>query len=160
MVRESKFYLTKQGLAKAKEEYEKLRHLRGLKSQKGAPAILHSEELNTEFVSFREDMDLLDARLDELEYILKHFELIKPPPKKERNKVCIGASVDLEIGGQKDRFTLVGTLEADPSLGRISNESPVGKALLGHKVGDEISLALSNPHKIVYKIKKIEYTML
>ena len=50
---------------------------------------------------------------------------------------------------------IVGTLEADPSIGRISNESPVGVAFLGHKPGDEI--IVSHPKKIIYKIKKVEY---
>ena len=69
--------------------------------------------------------------------------------------VDLGAKVKIDIAGKKDEFMIVGTLEANPSLGKISNESPVGRALLGHKVGDEI--VVSSPMKTTYKIKKIKY---
>lgn len=68
----------------------------------------------------------------------------------------MGSKIMVDIGGDIDRFTIVGTLEANPSLGLISNESPVGMALLGHKVGDTI--IVSSPIKTTYKIKKIQYS--
>jgi len=61
----------------------------------------------------------------------------------------------VEVDGQEDEFEIVGSLEANPSIGRISNESPVGKALLGHEVREEI--VISSPVKTVYKIKDIKY---
>ena len=67
----------------------------------------------------------------------------------------MGAKVKIDVDGQKDEFLLVGTLEANPALGKISNESPVGRALLGHKVGDEI--VVPSPIKITYKVKNIKY---
>ena len=71
--------------------------------------------------------------------------------------IGLGAKVIVEIDHEaKDEFTIVGTLEANPALGNISNESPVGKALLGHKVGEEI--IISSPIKTFYKIKKIKYS--
>lgn len=152
---EKVFYLTKDGLKKVGEEYKKLKELRRVRLGKQAPSALYSEELNAEFVSFKEELDYLDSRIEELEYILKNFEIIKPPSFKERNRVCLGASVAVEIDGQTDEFLIVGTLEANPSLGRISNESPVGKALLGCKVGDEV--VINSPIRVVYKIKKIKY---
>lgn len=155
MAEKNKFYLTKQGLENLRKEYGQLKQLRTLQSKKGAPAILHSEELNTEFIAFREDMDLLDSRLEELEYILKNFELIKPPTRHEKDKVNLGAQVTVEVDGQIDEFTILGTLEANPSLGKISNDCPVGKALMGCKVGDEV--IVSSPIKTIYKIKKIRY---
>ena len=63
--------------------------------------------------------------------------------------------VKIDVDGQKDEFVIVGTLEANPALGKISNESPVGKALLGHKIGDEV--LVSSPAEIKYKIKNIKY---
>jgi len=149
------FYLTKNGLKKLETEFQKLKELRRIKLGKEAPAAFFSEELNAEFVSFRDDMDLLDVKLEELEYILKNHEIIKPPLKEERDKIGLGATVAIEVGGEKDAFLMVGTLEAAPTLGRISNESPVGKALLGLKAGDEA--VLSSPVKLVYKIKKVSY---
>ncbi|MBZ9572701.1 GreA/GreB family elongation factor [Patescibacteria group bacterium] len=153
-----KYYLTKEGLRSVGKEYRKLLKLRKLKSKEGVPSVLHSEELNAEFVAFREDIDLLESRIEELEYILKNFELIKPPPRKERDKIHLGAQVKVSVDGQEDEFIIVGTLEANPSLGKISNESPVGRALLGHKVGEEVTV--SSPIKTTYKIKKIKYLFL
>ncbi len=152
---EEKYYLTKEGLKKIKKEYKKLLSLKKLKSKGGAPSVLHSDELSAEFVSYREDLDFLESKIEELEHVLRNYELIKPPPKKERDKVHLGAQVKVEVDGQTDEFMIVGTLEANPTMGKISNESPVGKALLGHRVGDEV--LVSSPVKKVYKIKKINY---
>lgn len=156
MPKEAKFHLTKEGLIKIEKEYKKVKKLRRLKLEKEAPLVLHSEELSTESLCWREDMGILDSRIAELEYILKNFQLIKTPPKKERGKINLGAQVALEVDGQKDQFIIVGTLEANPSLGKISNESPVGKALMGHKAGDEI--IISSPIKTLYKIKRVNYS--
>ncbi|MCD6500590.1 GreA/GreB family elongation factor [bacterium] len=152
---DQKYYLTKEGLKKIKREYKKLLKLRQLKSKREVPPVLHSEELNTEFISYRDDLDFLDSRIAELENILKNYEFIKPPPRKERDKIHLGAQVQVEVDGQIDEFTIVGTLEANPSLGKISNESPVGKALMNRKVGEEV--VISSPVRVIYKIKKIMY---
>jgi len=149
------FYLTKEGLADLKKQYDVLKRIRSAKTKGGVPEIWESEDLNSEYLSFQEDMTLLEKRIIEIEDILKNIVLIKPPLKKNRNVVGLGAAVSLEIDGDKDEFTIVGTLEANPSLGKISNESPVGKSLLGHKIGDEIPV--SSSVKTVYKIRKIKY---
>lgn len=149
-----KFYLTKQGLEKLKKEYKALKNLRFSKINGEIPKILHSEDVNPEYLSFREDLSFLETRMEELENVLKNVELIKPLPRGGKKAVDLGAWVTLDIDGQVDEFEIVGTLEANPALGRISNESPVGKALLGHIVGDEV--VVSSPIKIVYRIKKIK----
>ncbi len=153
---EKKFYLTKEGLERIKKEYKALRVLRLSKTKGDIPKILESEDFNPEYLSFQEDMGFLESRLAELDYILKNFELIKSPPKEKQDIVGLGAKVMVEVDGQIDEFELVGSLEANPSLGRISNESPVGKVLLGCKVGDEVFI--SSSIKTVYKIKKIIYS--
>jgi transcription elongation factor GreA len=123
-----------------------------------SPKILHSEDLNPEYLAFKEDIGFLESRIAELEYILKNFELIKIPPKERQNVVNLGATVTLEEkDGQINEFMIVGTLEANPNEGKISSESPVGKALLGKKVGDEVVIV--SPIKVVYKIKKIKYQL-
>jgi transcription elongation factor GreA len=142
-------------LTKIEKEFKNLKSLKLAKINGESPKILHSEELDQEYLSFQEDLSFLDSRISELEYILKNVELIKAPPKAKQDRVLLGATVLVDIEGQKDEFTLVGTLEANPVLGNISNESPVGKALLGHKSGDEITV--SSPVKTIYKIKKIVY---
>ena len=158
MIGEKKFYLTKKGLEKIKKQYEGLRKTKFSKIRGEAPNILHSEDLNPEYLSFRENMGLLERRMAELENVLKNVELIKIPPKKQRNIVKLGATVSLEErGGKVNEFTVVGTLEANPGQGKISSESPVGKALLGQKIGNEI--IMNSPIRIAYKIKKITYRL-
>ncbi|MFC1663581.1 GreA/GreB family elongation factor [Patescibacteria group bacterium] len=156
MTGEKKFYLTKDGLKRIKKEYEELKELRLLKSKEKFPEILQSEDLNPEYLSFQEYLSFLEIRISELENILKNAELIKPPIKEKQNTINLGATVLVEVDGQIDEFTIVGSLEVNPSLGKISNESPVGKALLGHKTRDEINI--SSPVNITYKIKKIKYS--
>jgi len=155
MAEEKKFYLTKQGLEKIKKEYQDLKNLKLSKTKGEIPKIWQSEDLNPEYLSFQEDLSFLESRIAELEYILKNTELIKPPPKEKQNMVNLGATVLVEVDGQNDEFMIVGSLEANPAIGKISNESPVGRMLLGHRVGDEV--VVSSPIQTVYKIKKIKY---
>ncbi len=153
---EKKFYLTKEGLKKVKKEYEFLKELRVSKTKGDVPGIWQSEDLNPEYLSFQEDLDFIEKRESELEAVIKNVVLIKAPKGDKKKEVDLGAKIALEVNGEKDEFIIVGTVEANPSLGRISNESPVGKALLGHKAGDLV--IISSPIKTTYKIKKIFYS--
>jgi transcription elongation factor GreA len=155
MAAEKKFYLTKEGLEKIKKEYRDLKNLKLSKTRGEIPKIWHSEDINPEYLSFWEDLSFLETRIAELENILKNAKLIQPPPKEKQNVVNLGATVLVEVDGQNDEFTIVGTLEANPALGKISNESPVGRALLGHRTGDTV--VISSPIQTIYKIKKIRY---
>lgn len=151
---EKNFYLTPEGLKKAKREYYELKNLWETKSKEGLPEVWHSEELSPEFVSFQEDMTIIETKLNELEYILRNAKIVKHSSKKE-STIGIGSRVKVLIDNEeKDEFMIVGIFEANPSLGKISNESPVGKAIMGHKVGEEISI--SSPVKTVYKIISIK----
>ncbi len=157
MTEEKRFFLTKEGLEKRKKKHKKLKELKLSMTGGGAPGILHSEDINPEYLTFQEDLNFLEFRIAELGNILKKAELIKAPPKGKQNVVDLGAKILAEVDGQNNEFTLVGFLEANPSLGKISNESPVGKMLLGCKVGEEV--IISSPIKTTYKIKKIEYNV-
>ena len=153
---ENKYYLTKEGLEKIQKDYESLLEFRKMKTTDDVPSIWHSEDVNPEYLSFQEDMGVLEARLTEYEDILKNVELIGAPSKDKRDTVFLGARVSVEIdNGQIDEYEIVGTLEANPSLGRISNESPVGKALIGLRIGEQATV--SSPQKTVFRIKKIAY---
>ena len=155
MLEEKNFYLTRQGLEKVKREYEELKQIKLSKTKGEAPVILHSEDVNPEYIALQEDLGLLDIKLADLELILKNARLIKTPAKNEQMAVGIGATVMVDINGRDNEFTIVGTLEADPDEGKISNESPVGQLLIGKKIGDRIA---PNPQtKTFYKIKKIAY---
>ena len=151
----NKFYVTKQGLGKVKVEYEKLRDFKRQKTMGETPNLLHSEDANPEYLAFQEDMSLLDARLAEYENILQNAELIQKPSKEKISAVGLGATVICGVDGDQDEFTILGSLESNPSAGKISNESPVGRELLGHKVGDMVTV--SSSVKVSYKILKISY---
>jgi transcription elongation factor GreA len=149
------FYITKEKLQELKKEHEELVEIEHHKNAGESPRVFESEDLNPEFISFQEDMSFLRSRISELNNILENYELIKNPPKEKRSVVGLGAKIKVNIDGKKDEFVIVGTLEANPALGKISNESPVGKVLLGHKAGDEV--VISSPIKTTYKIKQIKY---
>ena len=82
-----KFYLTKEGLDKIEREYRELKKIRFAKIKGESPKIWHSEDVNPEYLSFQEDLNFLESRIAELEYILKSVELIKIPPKGKQNIV-------------------------------------------------------------------------
>lgn len=150
-----KFFLTKKGLSRIEKEYQELLKLKAFKTRGDSPQIFHSEEVNPEFLAFQEDLELMETRIVEMEDVLKNVQIIMPPAKDEQNIVNLGATVVVEVDGQKDELRIVGTLEANPATGNVSNECLAGKSLLGHKVGDEVVIG-SDP-KAVYKIKAVKY---
>jgi len=155
MTEENKIYLTKQGLKKLEQEYQALKQVKKTKTKEESLITSSLDVSDSEFSTFQEDINLLEARVEELETILKNYTIIVAPPKSKQKVIFMGATILVEIEGQKDEFTIVGSLEADPMLGRISNASPVGMSLLGHKVGDEVKV--QSAVVSVYKIRKIIY---
>ncbi len=148
-----KHYLTEEGLEKIKAELDRLKKERKKRTKGDIPDVLHSEDLNQEYLDFRQQIELLEKRISKLEEVVKNAKVIKIP--KNQEKVQLGAKVTVEANGKEDEFVIVGSLEADPSNGRISNMSPVGKALMGSEKGSEVEV--SSPGKTVYKIKNIQY---
>jgi len=153
---EKKFYLTKEGLEKIKKEYQNLKKIKQAKiSEKdNIPEAFHSEELNPDYVYFQEDLLSLETRIIELDQIMKNSEVIKNSRSK-KSVVGVGATVVVENRRKSDQFIIVEAIEANPFDGKISKESPVGKALLGSSEGDEIKIPL--PIGETYIIKKINY---
>ena len=151
----SKFYLTREGLRNLKRECDRLRKLKSSYSPEGIPRELYPENSHLEFIPFPDDLRLIENRLTEMDYALRRVELIKIPPKEKRDIVHMGATVVVEVGGKINELEIVGSLETNPSQGRISNESPVGRALLGHRIGDEV--VISSSAKAVYTIREINY---
>ena len=154
-----KFYLTKKGLEKIEKEYQELKKIKFAKIKEESPRIWHSEDVNPEYLSFQEDLNLLESRIAELEYILKKVELIKVPPRGKQNIVNLGATVLVEFNGETDEFTIVGTMEADPPNKKISEESPIGQALLGKKVGETVVIKTPIINHSC-KITKIKYNII
>jgi len=83
---------------------------------------------------------MIEARIRELEYLIKHA-VVTDEPIADTSVIRVGSMVTLDLDGDDVTYTIVGALEAQPRQGRISNESPVGKALLGHRVGDDFEIA-------------------
>jgi transcription elongation factor GreA len=95
---------------------------------------------NAEYASARSEQDTNENRISEVEHILKNVDKINTP--KSSDKVKIGSSVKLKgRGGKNLEFKIVGTVEADPSSGKISDESPIGLVLLNKKVGEEVEIS-------------------
>lgn len=93
---------------------------------------------NAEYQSARADQEKNEQRVQEIENILQNVEVIKKPTAG--GKVQIGSTVKLKADGSTKQFQVVGTVEADPLNGKISDESPIGLALLGKKVGDLVEI--------------------
>ena len=139
MVVKKTFRLTKDGVAELKAE------LANLLAQRTdiADAIRTAREFgdlseNTEYQSARAAQERNDARISEVEHILQNVELIKAP--RAGAKVQLGSKVTLKGNGSKKEFQVVGTVEADPLNGKISDESPIGQALIGKKEGDKVEI--------------------
>lgn len=148
------YRLTKEGIAELEAE------LKSLISRRAdvADAIKTAREQgdlseNAEYQSARTEQERLEARVSEIEHILANSDVIKKP--KGDNKVQLGSTVKLKgSNGKEQTFQVVGTVEADPLNGKISDESPIGKALLGKSLGDIVEVAANND--IEYKISKID----
>ncbi len=149
-----KYYLTKEGLERIKKEYEELKTKRREKLKEDAPEATHTEDPDPEYLTFRKDLAVLEEKIAKVEDVLRNVEIIKSPSKKCKD-IRLGAEVVIEANGQEDKFILVGTMEADPIFGKISDESPVGRALLGKKEGEEVKV--SSKIEVIYKIKKVSY---
>lgn len=106
---------------------------------------------NAEYQSARAEQEKNEARIVEVEHILQNVEVIKKP--KVASKVQLGSTVKLKgDGGKAKEFQVVGTVEADPLNGKISDESPIGRALIGKKEGDSVEIvtpAETHTYKIV-----------
>jgi len=152
---QGKIYLTKEGLERLKKEKDKVKKAIEEKIKIEKPRMAAPHGVDSEYLTFQEEIDRLETRLREIEEILKNYRLITPPKKDQRNVVHLGATILVEVDGRIDEFTIVGSIEANPAVGKISYESPVGKALLGRREGETIFL--SSPVKVAYKIKKIKY---
>ncbi len=146
--------LTKAGLAKLKEEYE---YLVKRKRPQVTERIQRAREFgdlseNSEYDAAREEQSFVEGRIAELEEILSNIEVVE---SERTDFVVIGSKVVVEFDGEIEEFTIVGSLEADPANGKISNESPVGSALLGARIGEVVEVATPIV-KVKYKILEIK----
>lgn len=146
--------LTKQGLDTLKAEHEELVNVKRPVAVTRLAEARDQGDLseNSEYSSAKQDLAFIDGRILELEEILHGAKLITT---HSMSQVDVGSKVTLHIHGKEEVFSIVGEWEADPGQKRISHESPLGKALLGKKVGEKVEVE-APAGKILYKILHIE----
>lgn len=146
------YKLTKQGHLNLLEEIERLKDVdrkENLEALKDARAQGDLSE-NADYDAARDDQARIEERIKEIEGILKNFEIIK---EDTTNKVNIGKTIVIKVDDMEEAtYTIVGSLEANPIQGRISNESPIGKAIIGSKKGQTIQVKTETGLDVSVKI--------
>lgn len=157
-LKEKKNILTYEGLKKYESELE---HLKVVKRQEVAQKIKEAREQgdlseNAEYDAAKDEQRDIEARIEELEKILKNAEVVDED-EVDLDKINIGCQVkilDIEFNEELE-YKIVGSTEANSLKGKISNESPVGKALIGHKVGDTVEVE-TQAGMFSYKVLEIQ----
>jgi transcription elongation factor GreA len=146
------FHLTEEGVAELQAELEKLTSARSDVAERIKTAREFGDLAeNAEYQVARQEQEKNEARISELEHIIRNVDIIK---STKGEKVRLGSKVTLAgvSGNSKKEFQVVGTVEADPLEGKISDESPIGQALMGKKVGEAVEIktpAETSSYKIV-----------
>lgn len=153
---DEKKYLTKEGLDKIRKELEILKTVRRKEISGKIEDALKLGDLseNAEYHEAKDEQGMNEARIRELEEVLNNAEVIK---EEEGAKKCVsvGCTIEVKIDGSNRKYTIVGPSEADPGQGLISNESPIGQAFLGRKIGETVTVD-APAGTIKYKIISIE----
>ena len=154
MPKKDECLLTSQGFIKLEEELNELKTVKRpqvIEAIKEARAQGDLSE-NADYDAARNDQAELEARIKELEYMIEHAKIIE---ERDNNKVSIGSTVKIEYieDEEEEEYKIVGSLEANPSENRISNESPLGIAILNKKLGDIVNVDSPNG---AYSIKILE----
>src|SRR5512134_2420007 len=148
-------YLTPEGAAKLRAELSELTGHRREELAKRLRSAIQMGDLseNADYHKAKEDQAFLEGRIQEIEYVLRSAVIIE---KTRTDVVTVGSTVTVqEDNYDPETYYVVGAKEADPRKGKISNESPIGRALIDHKVGEVVE-AETPDGKIKFKILKIE----
>jgi transcription elongation factor GreA len=134
-------HITPEGLEAVRQEHEELttRKRPAIVAKIKAARELGDLSENFEYHAAKNEQGMMEARIRELEAIIKNHVLIETNPRK--GVVDMGSTVRFaEDGADEETYRIVGPAEADPKAGRVSYESALGKALIGHRVGDEVQI--------------------
>ena len=147
-------YISPEGLEKLKEELNALKtgERQAIAMRLESAKALGDLSENAEYQEAKEAQSLNESRILELEEMLKNIVVIKKPAGTDQ--VQVGSQVVVESGGVLETYSIVGSEEAAPAAGKISNESPLGKAFLGRKRGDDFEVKTPGGN-VSYKIKEI-----
>jgi len=132
--------LTEEGLKKLHEELKVLKEDRRKEViERIQEAVSHGDlSENADYAQAKEEQSFIEGRIIEIEDMIKHAEIIAH--STNNNIVSIGSTVSVKAGGRDAKYTIVGANEANPAAGKISNESIVGKSLLGARRGDRVTV--------------------
>ncbi len=149
-----KQYVSKEKLEELKDE---LADLKGRRRIEVGERLKRAKELgdlseNSEYFEAREEQAQVEARIGELEEFVKNAQIIEK--SASTSNVSVGSAIEVKKDGKTMKFTIVGSNEANPSAGMISNESPLGRAFLGKKVGDTVMVTIPKG-KVSYTIVSI-----
>jgi transcription elongation factor GreA len=146
------FQITDDGKKELETELAELKSRRGYIAEKIAEARDYGDlSENAEYDAAREEQGLVESRIAEIEDVLLNASIIT---SSRSSKVSLGSKVELKTGKKTVNYHVVGPVEADPLEGKISNESPIGLALMGKKVGDKATITTPKG-KIDYEIVKV-----
>lgn len=137
----STMYLTKEGFQKLQEELDYLRTVKRQEVAERLHEAMEGGELieNAEYEAAKNEQAFVEGRIQELEIILAAAHIIEG--QNDPTTVQVGDTVTIqEEGGEPEEYVIVGAAEANPREGKISNESPLGKALLNHRPGDVVTV--------------------
>lgn len=150
----NKVQLTEEGHQKIKKEYD------GLIAKKRPEAVDRLQKArsmgdlseNSEYLAAKENLAFVEGRIQEIEELLKNVEIINN--QKNYNQVSLGDTVRVKLNGKEESFDIVGEYEADLLNKKLSQSSPIGKALLGRKIGETVEVE-TPAGKVIYQILKI-----
>jgi len=150
-------YLTAEGAARLKAELEELKGPARIAIAERLRSAIQMGDLseNADYHKAKEDQSFLEGRIQELEYLLHNATIVDDVPA-QKDEVVVGSRVIVkDEKGENLNYQVVGSKEASPRQGRISNESPIGRVLMGAKVGDTVT-AQTPAGALKFKILKIE----
>jgi transcription elongation factor GreA len=149
------YKISEEGLVKLKKEHKTLSTTKRQKAVDRLTAARAMGDLseNSEYTASREDLNMIDARIAEIEHIIENVEILNVV--KDDSVVQIGDTVKVKVRDGHEEFAIVGELEADITANKISDTSPIGKALLGSKVGSRVSVEIP-AGEVLYEIVKIK----
>ncbi len=156
MAKKQEFFLTQEGIDKLTKELVNLKGPERVELSKRLRIAIQQGDLseNADYSKAKEDQAFLEGRIQEIQIMLNNMVLIEG--SKKDGLVRVGSTITIQEKGREPfEYYMVGAQEADPRNGRISNESPIGKALLGHAAGDNVEVETPGG-KIMFNILKVE----
>lgn len=149
-----KVQLTQEGFDQLRQELKKLKEITrpALLKRLAAARAMGDLRENSEYSAAKEEQGMLEGRIVELEQLIANAEIVSTD--KKSNSIGIGCRVEVDVNGRKETYHIVGEFEADPMNRKLSQTSPIGKALMGKKAGDTVEIEVP-AGKIVFKIREV-----